>query len=325
MPDQPRGMVMTSINSIQDALYFAFQREHWAELRKSVPLTLSQTELENLRGMNEKLSLDEVTDIYLPLSRLLNLFVGSKQQRGLVLGKFLEQKNSPSPYIISIAGSVAVGKSTTARILQTLLQRWPEHPKVDLVTTDGFLYPLADLKRKGLLQRKGFPESYDMKMLVEFISAVKSGNKEVLAPLYSHVTYDRCHDEHQAIRQPDILILEGLNVLQTGQDTPIDTRRPFVSDFVDFSIYVDADETLLKQWYKQRFLQFRKGAFSDPDSFFHHYSSLSDDEANTVAANIWDTINGPNLQLNIQPTRERAHLILQKGQNHLMNKVLLRK
>ena len=316
---------MNPINSIQDALYFAFQREHWAELRKSVPLTLSQAELEKLRGMNEKLSLDEVTDIYLPLSRLLNLFVGSKQQRGLVLDKFLEQKASPGPYIISIAGSVAVGKSTTARILQTLLQRWPEHPKVDLVTTDGFLYPLADLKRKGLLQRKGFPESYDMKMLVEFISAVKAGQKEILAPLYSHVTYDRCHDEHQAIRQPDILILEGLNVLQTGLDTPIDTRRPFVSDFVDFSIYVDADDSLLKDWYKQRFLQFRKGAFSDPKSFFHHYSSLTDDEANVIAANIWDTINGPNLALNIQPTRERAHLILQKGPNHLMDRVLLRK
>jgi|TARA_R110000851_G_scaffold330554_1_gene503507 type I pantothenate kinase len=318
-------MVMNPINSIQDALYFAFQRKHWAELRKSVPLTLSQAELENLRGMNEKLSLDEVTDIYLPLSRLLNLFVGSKQQRGLVLDNFLEQRASPGPYIISIAGSVAVGKSTTARILQTLLQRWPEHPKVDLVTTDGFLYPLADLKRKGLLQRKGFPESYDMKMLVEFISAVKAGNEEVIAPLYSHVTYDRRYDEHQSICQPDILILEGLNVLQTGLDSPVDTRRPFVSDFVDFSIYVDAEESLLKDWYKQRFLQFRQGAFSDPNSFFHHYSSLSDDEANVIAANIWDTINGPNLSLNIRPTRERAHLILQKGPNHLMDRVLLRK
>ncbi|QIR13177.1 type I pantothenate kinase [Shewanella aestuarii] len=312
-------------NSIQEALYLSFQRQQWSKLRKSVPLTLSQEELEDLRGMNEKLSLDEVTDIYLPLSRLLNLIVGAKQQRGMIVNKFLEQNSSQSPYIISIAGSVAVGKSTTARILQTLLQRWPEHPKVDLVTTDGFLYPLADLKRKGLLQRKGFPESYDMKMLVDFISAVKAGETKVLAPIYSHVTYDRCHDKNQVIEQPDILILEGLNVLQTGLDSPVDIRRPFVSDFVDFSIYVDAEESLLKNWYQQRFLQFRKGAFSDPNSFFHHYAGLSDEEANTISANIWDTINGPNLKLNIQPTRERANLILKKGQNHLMDIVLLRK
>ena len=193
------------------------------------------------------------------------------------------------------------------------------------MTTDGFLYPLADLKRKGLLQRKGFPESYDMKMLVEFISAVKSGQPHVKAPIYSHVTYDRVKNQHQTVSQPDILILEGLNVLQTGLDSPVDTRRPFVSDFVDFSIYVDAEEPLLKQWYKERFLQFRSGAFSDKKSYFHHYSTLTDDEANTIAANIWDTINGPNLQLNIQPTRERAHLILQKGQDHLMSHVLMRK
>ncbi|MGL5390858.1 MAG: type I pantothenate kinase [Shewanella sp.] len=316
---------MTSKNPIQKALYLAFKREQWSELRDSVPLTLSEQDLENLKGLNEKLSLAEVTDIYLPLSRLLNLIVKAKQQRGLVLDEFLGQQPSASPYIISIAGSVAVGKSTTARILQALLEHWPEHPKVDLVTTDGFLYPLADLKRKGLLQRKGFPESYDMKMLVEFISAVKSGQAHVKAPIYSHITYDRLRNQHQTISQPDILILEGLNVLQTGLDSPVDIRRPFVSDFVDFSIYVDADEALLKQWYKQRFLQFREGAFSDPKSYFHHYAKLSDAEANTIAANIWDTINGPNLQLNIQPTRERAHLILQKGQDHLMSQVLLRK
>lgn len=316
---------MTSKNSIQKALYLAFERLQWSELRDSVPLTLSEQDLENLRGINEKISLSEVTDIYLPLSRLLNLIVKAKQQRGLVVDEFLGQKPSRSPYIISIAGSVAVGKSTTARILQALLQHWPEHPKVDLVTTDGFLYPLADLKRKGLLQRKGFPESYDMKMLVEFISAVKSGQPHVKAPIYSHVTYDRVKNQHQTVSQPDILILEGLNVLQTGLDSPVDTRRPFVSDFVDFSIYVDAQEPLLKQWYKERFLQFRSGAFSDKKSYFHHYSTLTDDEANTIAANIWDTINGPNLQLNIQPTRERAHLILQKGQDHLMSHVLMRK
>lgn len=316
---------MTSENPIQKALYHAFQRPQWGALRESVPLTLSESDLANLRGINEKVSLSEVIDIYLPLSRLLNLIVKAKQQRGLVLNEFLGQQPSSSPYIISIAGSVAVGKSTTARILQALLRHWPEHPKVDLVTTDGFLYPLADLKRKGILQRKGFPESYDMKMLVEFISNVKTGKSNVKAPIYSHITYDRVRKEHQVVNQPDILILEGLNVLQTGLDSPVDTRRPFVSDFVDFSIYVDAEESLLKQWYIERFLQFRTGSFSDKNSYFHHYADLSDDEATQIAANIWDTINGPNLQLNIQPTRERAHLILQKGRDHLMSQVLMRK
>ncbi len=316
---------MTTQNPIQKALYHAFERAQWSILRDSVPMTLSEQDLEHLRGINEKVSLSEVTDIYLPLSRLLNLIVKSKQQRGLVLDEFLGQTASSSPYIISIAGSVAVGKSTTARILQALLQNWPEHPKVDLVTTDGFLYPLTELKQKGLLQRKGFPESYDTKMLLEFISAVKAGLPNVKAPIYSHVTYDRIADQHQTVSQPDILILEGLNVLQTGLDSPVDIRRPFVSDFVDFSIYVDADESLLKQWYQERFLQFRQSAFTDEKSYFHHYASLSDNEATNTAAKIWNTINGPNLQQNIQPTRERAHLILQKGQDHLMSHVLLRK
>ncbi|BFL81758.1 hypothetical protein LFREDSHE_02080 [Shewanella baltica] len=230
---------MTSKNSIQKALYLAFERLQWSELRDSVPLTLSEQDLENLRGINEKISLSEVTDIYLPLSRLLNLIVKAKQQRGLVVDEFLGQKPSRSPYIISIAGSVAVGKSTTARILQALLQHWPEHPKVDLVTTDGFLYPLADLKRKGLLQRKGFPESYDMKMLVEFISAVKSGQPHVKAPIYSHVTYDRVKNQHQTVSQPDILILEGLNVLQTGLDSPsipVVLLSPILSTFLFMSM-----------------------------------------------------------------------------------------
>ncbi|NKF52025.1 type I pantothenate kinase [Shewanella sp. WXL01] len=316
---------MNTTNSIQQALFHRFDREQWAELRQSVPLTLSETELVDLQGMNEQLSLAEVTDIYLPLSRLLNLIIDAKQQRSFVLNQFLDHKVDHSPYIISISGSVAVGKSTTARILQTLLQRWPQHPKVDLVTTDGFLYPLADLKRKGLMKRKGFPESYDKKMLSQFIADVKAGHDEVLAPLYSHVTYDRRHDEHQPIRQPDILILEGLNVLQTDADTLVESRKPFVSDFVDFSIYVDAEESLLKEWYMQRFLQFRQGAFANPKSYFNHYSKLTDAEANAIAANIWDTINGPNLKLNILPTRERADLILTKGANHLMDKVLLKK
>ncbi|MGL4475038.1 MAG: type I pantothenate kinase [Shewanella sp.] len=310
-------------NSTQAALYMPFARQQWAELRNAVPLTLSQQDIADLQGLNEDLSLQEVTDIYLPLSRLLNLIIGAKQVRGQVVEQFLGQQPHRSPYIISIAGSVAVGKSTTARILQALLQRWPEHPRVDLVTTDGFLYPLATLKRKGLLKRKGFPESYDTKMLIEFVSAIKAGLKNVTAPIYSHITYDRVA-EQQVINQPDILIIEGLNVLQTGLDAPVDIKRPFVSDFVDFSIYVDADDTLLKNWYINRFLRFRSGAFSDPKSFFHHYASLNDQQAIETASNIWDTINGPNLRQNILPTRERAHLILRKGGQHRMDQVLLR-
>jgi len=316
---------MTPENQIHNALYLAFNRTQWAELRESVPLTLNEPELADLRGINEKLSLTEVTDIYLPLSRLLNLIVEARQKRGLVLNEFLGRKPPKRPYIISIAGSVAVGKSTTARILQALLSQWPEHPRVDLVTTDGFLYPLAELKRRGLLQRKGFPESYDMKMLLEFISNVKAGNEYVKSPLYSHISYDRIATSYQAIEQPDILIIEGLNVLQSGQDSAVGIQQPFVSDFVDFSIYVDAEEQLLKKWYIDRFLQFRGGAFSDEKSYFHHYANLLDNEAKTIAANIWDSINGPNLKLNIEPTRDRAHLILQKGHDHLMSQVLLRK
>lgn len=314
---------MITNNPIQQSLYLAFNRHQWAKLRDAVPLTLTETEFHNLKGINENISLSEVTDIYLPLTRLLNLIVKSTQQKGLVLDHFLSKKSNDGPYIISIAGSVAVGKSTTARILQTLLQRWPEHPKVDLVTTDGFLYPLEDLKYKGLLQRKGFPESYDTKMLINFIAAVKSGKKQIDAPLYSHITYDRCKSK-QLIEQPDILILEGLNVLQTGIDSPA-TGGPFVSDFVDFSIFVDAEQTLLKNWYIERFLKFRKGAFSKKNSYFHHFSLLSDEEAKNVASNIWDAINGPNLRQNILPTRERANLILQKSYDHVIEKVLLRK
>lgn len=315
---------MITANPIHKTLYLPFNRQQWAELRDFVPLTLSESELQSLKGINEKISLSEVIDIYLPLSRLLNLIVKAKQQRGLVLTEFLKQKPTEGPYIISIAGSVAVGKSTTARIMQTLLQRWPEHPKVDLVTTDGFLYPLKTLKEKGLLQRKGFPESYDTKMLLEFISALKSDQKNVSAPLYSHITYDRC-EQQQTISQPDILILEGLNVLQTGFDASNDDKKPFVSDYVDFSIYVDANEDQLKQWYVDRFLQFRSGAFSDKNSYFHHFSMLSDTEAKATATSIWDTINSPNLKQNILPTRDRAHLILKKTQGHFIDQVFLRK
>ncbi|ADN74457.1 pantothenate kinase [Ferrimonas balearica DSM 9799] len=302
--------------------YQGFSRREWAALRDAVPLPLSEEELERLRGINESVSLEEVEAVYLPLSRLLNLYVHSSQRRGDVLQQFLGRRPSKGPYIISVAGSVAVGKSTTARILQALLQRWPEHPQVELVTTDGFLYPLEELKRRDLLKRKGFPESYDIRMLLDFVKEVKSGRRTA-APLYSHLSYDRIENTQQEINNPDILILEGLNVLQSGMDYP-DGDRPFVSDFVDFSIYVDAPESLLKSWYIDRFISFRDGAFKDPNSYFHHYAQLSEGEARKTASKIWDDINGPNLNNNILPTRERATLILSKGEHHRIEKIRLR-
>nr|WP_202983571.1 type I pantothenate kinase [Ferrimonas lipolytica] len=308
--------------STKDYAYQAFSRDQWATLRAAVPLPLSEAELQQLRGINENISLEEVETIYLPLSRLLNLYVNAKQRRGDVLEQFLGRKPSHSPYIISVAGSVAVGKSTSARILQALLQRWPEHPKVELVTTDGFLMPLAELKQKNLLSRKGFPESYDIRMLLDFVRNVRCG-EDAEAPIYSHLEYDRIK-ETQPIRQPDILILEGLNVLQSAIDYPQFSERPFVSDYVDFSIYVDAEESLLKQWYVNRFQSFRKGSFQDPRSYFNHYAKLTETEAEKTADKIWEQINGTNLRNNIEPTRERARLILTKGKDHLIQQIRLR-
>ncbi|WP_434357450.1 type I pantothenate kinase [Parasalinivibrio latis] len=304
--------------------YLMFNREKWAELRQSVPMTLSEADLPGLRGINEKLSLTEVEDIYLPLTRLLNLYVGARQGRSLVLSEFLSQKENKVPYIIGIAGSVAVGKSTTARLLKALLERWPEHPKVELVTTDGFLYPNAVLRERDMMKRKGFPESYDIRRLVQFVSDVKSGKKRVEAPIYSHLVYD-ITQETKVVEQPDILILEGLNVLQSGMDYPHDPHRVFISDFLDFSIYVDAEPALLKTWYVERFMKFRQGAFMNPSSYFHHYTKLTNDEAVVTAAGIWDEINGKNLSENIKPTKERANLVLQKGENHLVSTIRLRK
>ncbi len=302
-----------------------FEREQWSELRDNVALTLSEQDLQQLQGINESLSLDEVRDIYLPLSRLLNLYVEAQQYRHTVRDKFLNSNNEHVPYIIGIAGSVAVGKSTTARILQALLSRWPEHPQVALVTTDGFLRPNQDLVARNLMHKKGFPESFDIKALVDFVAAIKSGKESVSAPIYSHLTYDILPDETIKVEKPDIVILEGLNVLQTAINYPDHPHRVFVSDFVDFSIFVDADTDLLKQWYIQRFLKFREGAFTDPNAYFHSYSKMSEREAIKIAAKIWDEINGVNLQENIRPTRDRANLILKKSTNHQVSNVKLRK
>lgn len=302
-----------------------FNRDQWAALRKSEPLPLNEQELIKLQGINEDLSLEEVTQIYLPLSRLLNFYISSNLRRQAVIEQFLGTKHLRTPYIISIAGSVAVGKSTTARVLQALLTHWSRHRKVALITTDGFLHPNHVLKERGLMKKKGFPQSYDITSLIKFVSDIKSGVKHVTAPVYSHLTYDIVPQQQEVIESPDILILEGLNVLQTGMDYPHAPHRVFVSDFVDFSIYVDADEALLQQWYISRFLKFRQGAFSDPDSYFHHYAQLPEEKAISIARQIWQETNGRNLQENIQPTRERASLILKKAANHAIKEVRLRK
>lgn len=302
--------------------FLSFNRKQWAELRKSVPLKLTEQDLKPLLGFNEELSLDEVSMIYLPLARLINYYIDENLRRQAVLHRFLGRNKTKVPYIISIAGSVAVGKSTSARILQSLLSHWPAERKVDLITTDGFLYPLEKLKKDHLLHKKGFPISYDTPKLIHFLADVKSGKTEVEAPIYSHLTYDIIPDKFNVINKPDILILEGLNVLQTGNNK---TNQTFVSDFVDFSIYVDAEEKLLKEWYIKRFLKFCESAFNDPNSYFKHYANLSKEESITTASKIWDEINGLNLNQNILPTRERANLILKKGHNHQVELIKLRK
>ncbi|PCS23925.1 type I pantothenate kinase [Candidatus Enterovibrio escicola] len=304
--------------------FLSFNRKQWSELRDSVPMTLDETDIQNLRGINEHLTMDEVQDIYLPLSRLLSLYVKARKGRTQVLKHFLGKKNNNIPYIIGIAGSVAVGKSTTARLLKTLLERWPEHPKVALITTDGFLFPNNVLRERGLMEKKGFPQSYNIRELVQFVSNVKSGKPRVEAPIYSHLIYD-ITKHVKVVEQPDILIVEGLNVLQTGMHYPHEPHRVFISDFLDFSIYVDADNKLLKTWYIDRFMAFREGAFKNPSAYFHHYTNLPHDKAIKTASAIWDDINGKNLVENILPTRGRAGLILHKSNNHVVQTVKVRK
>lgn len=305
--------------------YLSFTRSEWAPLRGKTPLTLNESDLQALRGLNERLDLDEVRDIYLPLSRLLNLYVQASQQLGLVTDTFLGNTAAHVPFIVGIAGSVAVGKSTTARVLRALLARWPNHPKVDLVTTDGFIFPNKVLMERGIMDRKGFPESYDVKRLIEFMVAVKSGEPHVEAPTYSHISYDIVPDRVQSVDAPNILVVEGLNVLQTAAQVAGKPARSFVSDFFDFSIYIDADEGDIRRWYVERFLSLRGSVFSNPASYFHKYASLSDDEAVAEAQRIWREINGLNLHENVLPTRERAQLILEKSADHRIAEVRLRK
>jgi len=319
-------VIKTAYHNQNYSPYICFSREEWGNLRASTPLTLSESELSKLQGLNEKLSVSEVTEIYLPLSRLLNLYVAATQELHKASVTFLGNHTAKVPYIIGVAGSVAVGKSTTARILQALLARWPNHPKVDLVTTDGFLYPNRILEQRGLMKRKGFPESYDIRRLIRFMANVKSGLPEVVAPVYSHLSYDILPNEYQVIRQPDILIVEGLNVLQISRDqNPRHIPQVFVSDFFDFSIYVDADENDITNWYVERFKMLRNTAFQKPNSYFHRYATLTDEEANETALNIWREINSVNLTMNILPSRSRAQLILEKKFDHSVQTVKLRK
>lgn len=302
-----------------------FTRAEWARLRDATPLPLTEPQLRGIVGPSEPMSLGEVADVYLPLSRLLNLYVAATQKLHEASATFLGSTTPRVPYVIGVAGSVAVGKSATSRILQALLARWPSHPQVDLITTDGFLLPRAELEARGLMERKGFPESYDVRRLVRFLADVKSGAPEVAAPVYSHLAYDIVPGESQVVRQPDIVIVEGLNVLQTGTGRAGKPLPMFVSDFFDFSIYVDANETDIEQWYVERFLALRETVFRNPSSYFHRYATLTPEEATATARTIWRSINLVNLRQNVLPTRERAHLILEKGRDHAVRRVRLRK
>lgn len=309
---------MESMARPQDSSpYLDFDRRSWHELRKSMPQVLTEAELFELRALGDNINLDEVAEVYLPLSRLIHLQVRARQRLTQATETFLGGPTGPIPFIIGVAGSVAVGKSTTSRLLQVLLQRWDSHPRVDLVTTDGFLYPAAELRERRLMQRKGFPESYDQRALLRFVTDVKSGKAQVDAPIYSHILYDRT-DEVATIRQPDILIVDGLNVLHTGPTL-------MVSDLFDFSVYVDARTEVIEDWYIERFLHLRRTAFKEPGAHFSHFADLSEERARTEAREIWQSINLPNLVENILPTRVRASLVLTKGADHLVQRVRMRK
>ncbi|MCB1508627.1 MAG: type I pantothenate kinase [Hyphomicrobiaceae bacterium] len=304
--------------------YHLFTRSDWAKLRAGQPMTLTEEDIDRLQSLNDPVSMEEVVAIYLPLSRLLSLYVEASQALFDATHTFLGGSGSRVPYVIGVAGSVSVGKSTTARLLQALLARWPAMPKVDLVTTDGFLLPNAVLEAEGIMDRKGFPESYDLPALLTFLAKIKAGVPSVPAPVYSHFYYDVLPDQSIVIDRPDILIVEGLNVLQSRKLK--DGRTvPFVSDFFDFSVYIDAEEALLEKWYVDRFQRLRSTAFRDPNSYFHKYAELTDAEADATALSIWQQINLLNLRENIRPTRARADLILTKGASHMIEEVRLRK
>lgn len=304
--------------------YMTFTRQEWARLRSGMPLPLTEADLAQLRSLGDVVSLDDVAEIYLPLTRLLQIYIAAAHNLDLMRCVFLGSPDETIPYVIAIAGSVSVGKSTTARLLRALLARGPGSPRVDLVTTDGFLLPNRVLEQRGLMQRKGFPESYDRSALLQFMADVKSGRPQLRAPVYSHLVYDVVPGEYQMVDRPDVLIVEGLTMLHRGGHRER-TSRVVISDFFDFSIYVDAAEEHLEQWYVARFLKLRETAFRDPSSFFRRYAELSEQQAVDTARGIWREINGENLRANILPTRERAHLILEKGADHALERVRLRR
>lgn len=312
---------LAAVSPLAPSLYREIDRDEWSRLAAGTPQPLSETEIVQLRGIGDVLNLTEVREVYLPLSRLLSLYASSAKSLGAATSTFLAEEDSTTPFVVAIAGSVAVGKSTIARLLRELMSRWPSTPRVELVTTDGFLYPNAELERRGIMHRKGFPESYDRRALVEFLTEVKSGSLEVRAPFYSHMRYDIVSDAHVVVRRPDVVIVEGLNVLQPSP-SPHDVA---VSDLFDFSIYVDAEVDHITTWFVDRFKALRANAFNNPSSFFNVFAHLSDEEAQKTALGFWNDINMPNLIENVLPTKHRATLVLQKGAAHAVERVLLRK
>ena len=311
---------MTTTESSGISSYVSFTREEWAGLGANLPVPLGEADLQDLRGVNEEVSVEEVADVYVPLARLLSLHVEAAQGLHRVTETFLGGLPAKAPYVIGVAGSVAAGKSTTSRILQAVLTRWPSHPRVDLITTDGFLFPNDVLEARGIMQRKGFPESYDLRRLLGFVGELKSGRSPLHVPVYSHLRYDVVPEVFHTIVSPDIVIIEGLNVLQTRPGAPV-----FLSDYFDFSIYVDASPADLREWYVARFLRLRDTVFQDPQSYFHRFADLREEEARETALRIWTDINERNLRENIEPTRERASLILEKGAGHSVRTVRLRR
>ncbi|WP_234865630.1 type I pantothenate kinase [Sinomonas albida] len=305
--------------------FVELDRVRWSQLANRMEQPLNQEDIDRLRGLGDPLDLREIRDVYLPLSRLLSLYVEASGALHSATSQFLEEQTQRTPFVIGVAGSVAVGKSTISRVLREMLRRWPSTPDVQLVTTDGFLYPLAELTRRGLLERKGFPESYDRRALLRFVAEIKSGAEEVRAPWYSHLTYDIVPGREVVVRRPDVLIVEGLNVLAPARPRIDGTTGLALSDFFDFSIYVDAKTSYIEEWYVQRFLKLRSGAFAQPESYFHRYASLSDAEAVKTARGIWKSINEPNLVQNVLPTRGRAQLVLTKDSDHSIRRMLLRK